>query len=386
MLKGIDISKWQAGIDLSKINCDFVIIKATEGKSYVDPSCDIFFQEALNLNKKIGIYHFANNSDNTAEQEADWFIKNTKGYIGKAIPILDFEDKGATHDVAWAKKWLDRVAEAYGCKPLIYMSESVVNSYDWSSVANANYGLWVAKYRDNNADYNYDMSNAGRNPAVRHWKFYALWQWTSSGRLDGYNGNLDCNVFYGDKEAWDKYIGNEIPPHEENNTTPVVTAPAESSTVAYTVKSGDTLSAIAKEYGTTVNEIASLNNISNPDLIYVGQYLLIPTTSNANVSISTTYTYTVKNGDTLSGIANEFGTTYQKLAEINGIADPNKIYAGQVIKINVSTSNSVQTYTVKSGDNLTKIAKQFNTTVDSLVSKNGIKDKNKIYVGQVLKI
>ena len=195
MLKGIDISKWQAGIDLSKINCDFVIIKATEGKSYVDPSCDIFFQKALNLNKKLGIYHFANNSDNTAEQEADWFIKNTKGYIGKAIPILDFEDKGATHDVAWAKKWLDRVAEAYGCKPLIYMSESVVNSYDWSSVANANYGLWVAKYRDNNADYNYDMSNAGRNPAVRHWKFYALWQWTSSGRLDGYNGNLDCNVF-----------------------------------------------------------------------------------------------------------------------------------------------------------------------------------------------
>ena len=130
MLKGIDVSNHQRGMDLSKVDCDFVIIKATEGKSYVDPSCDIFFQEALNLNKKIGIYHFANNSDNTAEQEADWFIKNTKGYIGKAIPILDFEDKGATHDVAWAKKWLDRVAEAYGCKPLIYMSESVVNSYD----------------------------------------------------------------------------------------------------------------------------------------------------------------------------------------------------------------------------------------------------------------
>lgn len=384
MLKGIDISKWQAGIDLSKINCDFVIIKATEGKSYVDPSCDIFFQEALNLNKKIGIYHFANNSDNTAEQEADWFIKNTKGYIGKAIPILDFEDKGATHDVAWAKKWLDRVAEAYGCKPLIYMSESVVNSYDWSSVANANYGLWVAKYRDNNADYNYDMSNAGRNPAVRHWKFYALWQWTSSGRLDGYNGNLDCNVFYGDKEAWDKYIGNETPELEENNTIPVVVPAQDLSTIAYTVKKGDTLSEIAKEYGTTVDKIATLNNISNTNLIYVGQYLVIPTTSNANVSTATTYT--VKNGDTLSGIANKFGTTYQKLAEINGISNPNKIYAGQVLKITGNSSNITKTYTVQSGDNLTKIAKQFNTTVDSLVSKNGIKDKNKIYVGQVLKI
>ncbi len=385
MLKGIDVSNHQRGMDLSKVDCDFVIIKATEGKSYVDPSCDTFFQQALSLGKKLGVYHFANNSDNTPEQEADWFVNNTKGYIGKAIPVLDWEDN-VKSDVAWALKWLQLVEQAYGCKPLIYMSESTVNSYNWSSVANANYGLWVAKYRDKSADYNYDMSMAGRNPAVNYWKFYALWQWTDVGRLDGYNGNLDCDVFYGDKAAWDKYIGNETPTLEENNTTPVVTAPAESSTVAYTVKSGDTLSAIAKEYGTTVNEIASLNNISNPDLIYVGQYLLIPTTSNANVSISTTYTYTVKNGDTLSGIANEFGTTYQKLAEINGIADPNKIYAGQVIKINVSTSNSVQTYTVKSGDNLTKIAKQFNTTVDSLVSKNGIKDKNKIYVGQVLKI
>lgn len=385
MLKGIDVSNHQRGMDLSKVDCDFVIIKATEGKSYVDPSCDTFFQQALSLGKKLGVYHFANNSDNTPEQEADWFVNNTKGYIGKAIPVLDWEDN-VKSDVAWALKWLQLVEQAYGCKPLIYMSESTVNSYNWSSVANANYGLWVAKYRDKSADYNYDMSMAGRNPAVNYWKFYALWQWTDVGRLDGYNGNLDCDVFYGDKAAWDKYIGNETPTLEENNTTPVVTAPAESSAVAYTVKSGDTLSAIAKEYGTTVNEIASLNNISNPDLIYVGQYLLIPTTSNANVSISTTYTYTVKNGDTLSGIANEFGTTYQKLAEINGIADPNKIYAGQVIKINVSTSNSVQTYTVKSGDNLTKIAKQFNTTVDSLVSKNGIKDKNKIYVGQVLKI
>ena len=383
MLKGIDISNYQRGIDLSKINCDFVIVKATEGKSLVDKSCDSFFQQALKLGKKLGVYHLCNNSDNTPELEANFFIENTRGYIGKAIPILDWEDN-VKSDVAWALKWLQLVEKAYGCKPLIYMSESTVNSYDWSSVANANYGLWVAKYRDKSADYNYDMSMAGKNPAVNYWKFYALWQWTDVGRLDGYNGPIDCDVFYGDNNAWDKYIGNEVPTLEENNTTPVVTAPAQSSTVAYTVKSGDTLSEIAKEYGTTINAIASLNNISNPDLIYVGQYLLIPTTSNANVSTSTTYT--VKNGDTLSGIANRFGTTYQKLAEINGISDPNKIFAGQVIKITGTSSNTTRTYTVKSGDNLTKIAKQFNTTVDSLVSKNGIKDKNKIYVGQVLKI
>ena len=211
-----------------------------------------------------------------------------------------------------------------------------------------------------------------------------MWQWTDVGRLNGYNGTIDCDVFYGDNTAWDKYIGNETPELEENNTIPVVVPAQDLSTIAYTVKKGDTLSEIAKEYGTTVDKIATLNNISNTNLIYVGQYLVIPTTSNANVSTATTYT--VKNGDTLSGIANKFGTTYQKLAEINGISNPNKIYAGQVLKITGNSSNITKTYTVKSGDNLTKIAKQFNTTVDSLVSKNGIKDKNKIYVGQVLKI
>lgn len=129
MLKGIDISNHQSNIDLSKVACDFVIIKATEGKSYVDPSCDTFFQQALKLGKKLGVYHFANNSDNTAEEEANWFINNTKGYIGKAIPVLDWEDN-VKSDVAWALKWLQLVEKAYGCKPLIYMSESTVNSYD----------------------------------------------------------------------------------------------------------------------------------------------------------------------------------------------------------------------------------------------------------------
>ena len=120
-LKGIDISNHQRGIDLSKIDCDFVIMKATEGKSYVDPSCDTFFQQALSLSKKLGVYHFANNSDNTAEQEANWFINNTKGYIGKAIPVLDWEDN-VTDNVDWALDWLQRVEKAYGTKPLIYMS------------------------------------------------------------------------------------------------------------------------------------------------------------------------------------------------------------------------------------------------------------------------
>ena len=60
----------------------------------------------------------------------------------------------------------------------------------------------VAKYRDYNPDYNYDMSNAGSKPSVKYWNGYAMWQWTSSGRLNGWNGNLDLDEFYGDASAW----------------------------------------------------------------------------------------------------------------------------------------------------------------------------------------
>lgn len=205
-LRVIDISSNNGDVKQGKIDYDAVIIKATEGKTYINPYCDSEFQEAYKLKKKLGVYHFARNTNNSAEDEANFFIKQTKGYIGKAIPVLDWEDKD-TSDVSWALKWLQLVEKAYGCKPMIYMSESVVNRYNWSKVASGNYGLWCAKYRDYIADYDWNMASAGSAPSVKYWKTIALWQWTSVGRLDGHGGNLDCSIFYGDETAWDKYVG-----------------------------------------------------------------------------------------------------------------------------------------------------------------------------------
>ena len=100
--------------------------------------------------------------------------------------------------------------------------------------------------------------------------------------------------------------------------------------------------------------------------------------------------YTVVKGDTLWGIAKRFygnGMKYKELAEYNHISNPNLIRVGQKIKIPNATPEPVeQTYVVKKGDNLTKIAKMFGTTVNALVKKNNIKNPNLIYVGQVLKI
>ena len=98
--------------------------------------------------------------------------------------------------------------------------------------------------------------------------------------------------------------------------------------------------------------------------------------------------YTVEKRDTLSAIAAKYGTTVSKLAEINGIKDVNKIYVGQLLRVpgGLNNGNTSIFYTVKPGDTLSDIAIMYSTTVDKLVIDNGIKDKNKIFVGQTIKI
>lgn len=315
-MNGIDISMWQRDINLSAVKADFVIVKATEGIGYVDKSCDMLFQKALSLGKKLGFYHFARpTANNDPIREADFFYENCKGYFGKAIPILDWEAENK-QNVAYAKAWLDRVYQRSGVKPVIYMSESVVNSYDWSSVANADYGLWVAKYRDNNPDYNYNMANAGTRPRVKWWKFYCMWQWTSTGRLNGYSGNLDCNVFYGDGTTWDKYAG------KSGTTQPV--KPAQP------VKKSNEEIANEVINGAWGNGEDRKKRLTDAGYNYtVVQAIVNKKMADKNQSVY----YVVKRGDTLSGIASKYGTTYQQLAKINGIANPNKIYPGQKIRV-----------------------------------------------------
>lgn len=315
IMRGIDISKWQSGIDLSAVNADFVIVKATEGIGYVDKSCDGFFQKALSLGKKLGFYHFARPT-NDPVREADFFYNNCRGYFGKGIPILDWES-GNTSNVAWAKRWLDRVYQLSGVKPVVYMSESVVNANNWSAVAAADYGLWVAKYRDNNPDYNYNMANAGSRPKVKWWKFYCMWQWTSTGRLNGYGGYLDCDVFYGDQSTWDAYVG------KSTSTTKPQTKPASKTTAQLAEE------VIAGQWG---NGEDRKKRLTAAGYDYNAVQNIVNNKMAAKKKPVSVY-YVVKRGDTLSGIASKYGTTYTYLARLNGIADPNKIYPGQKIRV-----------------------------------------------------
>lgn len=188
-LEGIDISHYQTGLSIAKADPAFAIMKATEGTSYVDPTCDGFVTQCKNAGVLYGVYHFAHSG---SDAEADWFIKNTKGYHGKGVLVLDWEADAVGKGVSAAKNFLDRVYDKTGVRPLIYMSQSVTQSYDWSAVAK-NYGLWVARYGTDS----YGDTGA--------WKSPAMWQYTSSGRVNGYSGNVDENHFYGDSSAWKAY-------------------------------------------------------------------------------------------------------------------------------------------------------------------------------------
>lgn len=207
-LNVIDIASWQMGINVGAggVAADGVIIKATGGTGYVNPDCDRAFQQAIKSGKKVAVYHYAHELgfQGTAQQEADFFLKNVQGYIGKAILILDWEsdNKG---DVAWAKAWLDHVQSKTGVKPLFYTYTGVLNSYNFSSIANADYGLWVANY-GTDAPQGYSQPNPPISP---YWKSTAMYQYTSNGFLNGWNKRLDLNVFYGDKKAWDAYAGTK---------------------------------------------------------------------------------------------------------------------------------------------------------------------------------
>ena len=313
MLKGIDISHWQANLDIASTGAEFVICKATQGTTFVDPSCDRHYQIAKRLGLKLGVYHYASGGDPVAE--ADFFVRNIKGYIGEAILILDWEktQNGRYHEHAsWCLKFLNRVKELTGVKPLIYMSASVIKVADWSKVVAGDYGLWVAGWPDNRdswdiPDFRWD---------VKPWPFYALWQYTSSG------GRLDRDVFMGDRTAWDKYAAVN---GQQVNPSPAP-APARKSNeeLATEVIRGDwgngqdrrnRLTAAGYDYGAVqsiVNQILS---------------------GSSNSGGSGEVWYTVKSGDTLWAIAQRYGTTYQEIARLSGISNPNLIFPGQRVRV-----------------------------------------------------
>lgn len=156
------------------------------------------------------------------------------------------------------------------------------------------------------------------------------------------------------------------------------TVPSLSGDNYYIVKAGDSLWKIANKYGITVNELKNMNGLTS-DNLSVGQILEVPTSDNASNSDDT---YIVKAGDSLWKIANQYGLTVAELKDLNNLTNDN-LSIGQVLKISNSLDNN--TYVVKAGDSLWNIANKYGITVNELKSMNGLTSDN-LSIGQVLKV
>lgn len=305
MLQGIDVSSHQKN-DGVMDNCDFVIIKATEGNGYKNERFGDQVTHAIAKGKLIGFYHYSRpDLGNTPEAEADWFLSVVKDYIGNAVLALDHECANYGGWVDWVDRWLSYVYQKTGVRPLFYTMGLYASQFK-TVVQKNNVGVWTASDIDYYAGMPIVMTQS-----VTH--------------------DLDYDTFYGDKAAWNAYATGGKAVTDAIKTAPILKEDEKQQPayVTYTVKAGDTLSGIAAKYGTTWQHLADINKLADPNFIKVGQVLRIKGTP----PVYSDNTYVVKSGDTLSGIAAKYGTTYQRLAQINGIKNPNLIYVGQTLKL-----------------------------------------------------
>lgn len=317
----IDVSSWQTGINVTTSGAQIVVTKATEGVGYVNPDCDRVVQDALAAGQGVGVYHFAH-TENDARREAQYFIDNTRGYVGKGIvPILDWEPS-APWNTNWALTWLQTVEAAWNTKPIIYMNQSTENSYDWSAVVAGNYGLWIAAYTLGYTPV-YGFNPPSAQPTLYHWSFAVAWQYTSTGYVGDWGGALDLSVVYGDLNTWYAYADSgQTAPKPTPQPTPQPSAPDPTcDNNCVIIQSGQYVSMFWADWWNVSTPSG------NPSIVYPGDKVCHNGGGN---TATASRTYVVQSGDTLSGIAAWLGVSMYNITGYSS-GNMNLIYPGETL-------------------------------------------------------
>jgi lysozyme len=303
----IDVSEHQGSIDWNVVKgqIDGAILRCGFGDdiaSQDDKQWKRNADECTRLGIPFGVYIYSYaTSTAQAESEAQHVLRCTKEYKLSYPVYLDLEQAGTEAGAVQRACRFGDIIERAGFFCGIYAN---LNWWDNYLVGLEKYTKWIAHY----------SGACGYRGSHKD-----MWQYSSTGRVAGIGGNVDMNECYRD---FPKEINGG-----KATAKPAAKPVSKPASRTYTVQAGDTLSGIAAKYGTTYQHLAAINGISNPNIIHPGQVLKIDGAAPA------AKTYTVQGGDSLSGIAAKYGTTYQRLAQINGISNPNLIYPGQVIKI-----------------------------------------------------
>lgn len=266
-MKGIDVSKWQGTIDWAKVKADgidFVIIRAGYSR-YADPNFVRNYAGAKAAGLSVGAYWYSYAlSTNDAAAEAAACIRTISGKQFEMPIYFDIEEKtqfalGKSFCSAAVKTFCTALEKA-GYFAGIYSSRSALQTYISTEVRQL-YTVWVAAWGN---ELRYD--GAG------------MWQYTDSGNVAGIKGNVDRNISYKDFPTIIKNAGlNGFTTDSGSNESSKDAATENVTEVkTYVIQRGDTLSAIAKKYGTTVDKLVKLNSIKDKNKIYAGQTIKIP--------------------------------------------------------------------------------------------------------------
>lgn len=229
---GIDVSNWKFGINLDNVPYDYIGFKATQGRGFRDPYMRQMSDMNRNGKNRDEVYYHFVSEDNTVESEAHNFIEMVKDRLRPQDSIcLDWERQGGglvKYNLEWAQRWMQIVENQLGKRPWVYTGQDNARVFSGSDIAEQN-PLWIPHYGPEASTGGYESAPSGVNP-IHPFKRVVGWQFTDQGRLPGYDGTLDLNIFNiepGKGIDWAGNIRESIKVTEQDLAYPVVGAIAE---------------------------------------------------------------------------------------------------------------------------------------------------------------
>ena len=363
--RGIDISEFQGEIDFEEVRrsgIEAVYIRVGAGE-YTDEYFAENYERAKAAGLKIGFYHYVTaRSVDEGRRQARFFASLAAGREPDMRLAMDFEYFGSlsvSQINAISEAYLDELTALTRREAVIYSDLSNARNI-FSRALAEKYPLWAAQY------------GADEPSANGKWREWVGFQYTDEGRVGGIYGNVDRNIF-----TEGIFLSDSWRIDGEKRTT----VRARTRTLTVYVRAGDTLWAIAREYGTTVEAIARENRIVDPNRIFAGERLRITLPARG----SGEEIYNVRRGDTTISIAGKFGVTLSALEDRNGLECGETIYAGDKLSI-PGAGMSGEFYVVRPGDTLFYISRRTGVPIRTLVGINRIKDPDLIYAGEHLKL
>ena len=357
-MKGIDVSSYQGAIDWRKVkeaDYQFAILRLGIGDNVTsqdDKKLKEYIKGCQDNGIPYGFYLVSYAKRLSGNESVESEIEHTKRLIEGTSSFCIFYDMEIDNTTYLGKETLTSFAIKYcdyfknlGYQVGVYANKNWFTNYlDYNKLESNGYKIWLAHYGVDKPGLECD-----------------IWQYSDKGNVEGINTNTtDLDIMY----------SNLIDSNQKPNSS--------------------NLKSISEIVQEVINGVWGNGEDRKNRLISAGyNYNEIQTQVNSMLGNNNSgITYTVKSRDTLSSIASKYGTTYQKLAQYNNISNPNIINVGQVIKIPNENTSTIEKeyYIIKNGDTLSSIAKKYGTTINHLVALNNIKNANLIYVNQKIRV